>query len=180
MVYARKFISSLTKIVNLSFGKILLADLVDDIVQMGEDRVIMDISSAEHFIGKSFTYQDLLTLNGATFTPLLEYASIFAIMSWFNQNSKNNQAVGPITSVSGDGMAKTQNYFNSKGTNPDSLVSAEDNYLMKIKQIYRYYALMATKKNMFARWNEHYDQNFNDNFPSNRKYDGNVYPGGSP
>jgi hypothetical protein len=174
MVYTRKFISALSKIVNLSFGKIPLADLIDDIVQQGEDRVIDDLASGLYWSGKSLTYQDLLTADAAVFTRMLEYAAIYAVMSWFNQNGKNNQAVGPIISASGDGMAKTQSYYMSKGANPNSLVSAEDMYLAKIKEIYRVYAGRIGRRTMMKRFNEHYDQNYNANYPSTRKTDGNL------
>ena len=174
MVYTRKFISSLTKVVNLSFGSILLADLIDDIVQFAEDRVVEDLQSGLHFSGQMISYTTLLSVDAATFTPMLEYAAIFAILSWYNINGKNNKAVGPIIAASGDGMAKTQGYYNSKGVNQDALVTAEESYLAKIKQIYRVYMSKIKRKTMLKRYNEHYDADFNANYYSQRKIDGNV------
>lgn len=176
MVYTPKFITSLTKIVNLSFGKITLASLNDDVVQIGEERLIDDLAVGKHFIGSAVLYTDLLTLDRVAFSRMLEYAAIYAVMAWYNQQGLNNKAVGPIIGASGDGMAKTQGYYTSKKLNNDALVTAEENYLAKLKDIYRYYSMKKGGKIMISnRHNEFYDQDYNANLTSNRKVTGNEY-----
>lgn len=158
MVYAPVFITTLQEIVDLSFGSITLAQLNDSIVEMGENRVILDLSAGHHYMGSvTVTYQDLLSLDRAWFSRALKYAAIYAILSYFNKHGVGNTPVGPIVSASGDGMAMTSSYYNSKTVSSNALVTAEEDFLNQMRQIYMYYNAKRTKTVMASQYNEKYD-----------------------
>jgi hypothetical protein len=176
MVYTSLFITALSKVVNLSFGAIALTDLNDDVVKMADDRVIMMLGASPYWTGGNLTYQTLLSLDRVTFQPLLEYAAIFAAMSWCNQQGKANKTVGPITAASGDGMAKTQAYFTGKKINNDAMASSEENFLNTMRNIFRTYsAKRSTRQTMVKRYNEYQTSDYNASDYDTRKTEGNTY-----
>jgi hypothetical protein len=174
MVYTPIFITSLTKVANMSMGALTVAQLNDDIVQAGEDRVILDLAAGHHLIGSvSVTYQTLRSLDYAWFNKALEYAAVYAVLSECNKNGYGNAQVGPIISASGDGMAMTSAYYNSKKVNNNALLSAEENYLYKMQQIFKYYNAKRTKALMASRYNEFYETDHSASDADRRQTEGN-------
>ena len=70
-------------------------------------------------------------------------------------------------------MAKTQAYYSGKALNNNALVTAEESYMAVMKNIFRVYSSKRDRKTMVSRWNEHQTNDYNPNWYSTRKTEGN-------
>jgi hypothetical protein len=115
-----------------------------------------------------------ITVGWADFQAMLDEAAIAGILAYYNSKGIANRTAGPITAASGDGMAKTQAYFNQT-KRVDSVIAPEENYNQIIEDIFRMYSAygygptgaIASLSNEFL--NPDYNANdvdarFNENF----------------
>ena len=154
---------------------ITVAMITDTMIRTAERRVRRDLAKASKLCGVSLTPAILFNTNeAALFREDLEDAAMYACLSGLNSIGQGNTTIGPITQVSGDGMAKTHGYFGGT-TLKELLVTAEELYQKTIHDIiqsYFAYGYGPTAK-PYGRYNEVYDINYNASDYDNRMNDGN-------
>ena len=172
MAYVPVFVQK-AKILS-KLNKLHVTAISDEDLESGELRLILDLADPILPIGCSVSYQDLLTCDTVFFQPLLEQAGMFATIAELNSNGVANITAGPITSASGDGMAKTHGYYSSKKVNDGVLVGAEERYLKIVKSILTNYKRKCLgRRQNWQRVNPSYAEGYNINKRDIRRTEGN-------
>ena len=172
MAYVPKYVLESKVISKINNPRI--KDISDDDMESGEFRLELDLADPQDPIGKSVSVSDLYACDRAYFEPLVEQAAMYAIISELNSAGKVNYPVGPITSVSGDGMAKTHGYYSGKTVSNNSLVTAEEKYSNIVNRILRLYkGRCIGNKKVYARTNEVYELGYDINNWDERRSEGN-------
>jgi len=173
MAYVPVFVSKAT--VADYHPLITVAMISDTILRSAERRVRRDLARSKSLCNVSLTPAILYaTTEGASFREDLEDAAMYACLAELNRIGAANTTVGPITSVSGDGMAKTHGYFSGSGL-VETLGSAEEMYQKTIDNIIQTYAAFGygpTDKPI-GRYNENYDADYWVDGYDQRMIDGN-------
>ena len=158
---------------------ITAAMITDTMIRSAERRVRRDLLKISRLCGVSITVEMLYaTTEAAYFREDLEDAAMYACLSTMNSMGYGNTTVGPITSVSGDGMAKTHGYLSgsSGGALGDVLATAEEFYQSTMRDIIQEYLSLGygpTTKPI-GRYNEIYDEDFWAEGYDTRKEEGNY------
>jgi hypothetical protein len=145
----------------------------DTRAQVAENRFRRDLAKRDKFIGIKLTPELLLQCDSALFQPMIDDALMYAVLSILNAQGIGNKGAGPITSASGDGLAKTAGYYSGRTISNDALITAEENYMAimdDIRQTYR--GECGSIKKIWSRTNEHYDPNYRAVLRDSRMRDG--------
>lgn len=177
MAYVPTFV---TKATVADFHPLITVAMISDtMIRSAERRVRRDLLKISRLSGVSITVEMLTaTEESAYFLEDLEDAAMYACLSLMNSTGAGNTTVGPITSVSGDGMAKTHGYItgSSGGSLGDILATAEEFYQRTMRDIIQEYLSLGygpTTKPI-GRYNEIYDEDYWAEGYDSRKEEGNY------
>jgi hypothetical protein len=150
-----------------------ISDIRDSDLEAGEGWVISQLGNAKYGSGVSLTYQDLLGVadydDVAEFRRRLKFAASFATIANIQSQGVGNTVIGPMLSVSADGMSKSHGYFNSGSANYRKVdgiaLTYEEKAARELNGILQFWFARGYNevKEFAARRNEFYEPDYNAN-----------------